>query len=237
MMSKGTNAPGAPLNKLLRAAPASEALQHGLGCSLYDMRVPGNHPQNLTRRVLDPPERKIASHRSCLAQVTHPQRQAPPPMLEIDYMKSTASIYAALVISAGCVTTSSAVAGPAADSLGVCLSDSTTGKERKDLARWVYIGMSAHPDIQGLSIINDSQREGSDRVIASLVTRLLTENCRAQAKLALEKEGAASFEAAFSSLGRVAMRELMSNQRVNAAFENYAKYLDVNKVASILSNR
>ena len=135
------------------------------------------------------------------------------------------------------IATSYAIAGPAADALGTCLSDNTTGKERKDMARWVYVGMSAHPDMQSLSKVTEANRDELDRMMATLFTRLVTENCRAQAKLAMEKEGAVSFQTAFGAMGKLAMQELMSNPDVSASFNKYSKYLDTNKINSVFSKQ
>jgi hypothetical protein len=132
---------------------------------------------------------------------------------------------------------SPALAGPAADALGTCLTDNTTGKERKDLARWVFVGMSAHPDMRSLSNVTDANREELDRLMASIVTRLLTESCRSEARLAMQTEGSASFQTAFGAVGQLAMKELMSNPAVNAAFFNYSKYLDTNKINSAFSSK
>lgn len=128
-----------------------------------------------------------------------------------------------------------AIAGPAADALGTCLSDNTTGRERKDMARWIYVGMSAHPDMQTLSKVTDANRDELDRMMATIFTRLVTENCRAQAKVALEKEGAASFQTAFGAIGKLAMQELMTNPEVSASFSKYSKYLDTNKINAVFS--
>ena len=38
-----------------------------------------------------------------------------------------------------------ALADSAAD-LSTCVADNTSGKQRKDLARWVFFAMAAHPD-------------------------------------------------------------------------------------------
>ena len=149
--------------------------------------------------------------------------------------KITAALFAIVIGSV--IATPFAIAGSATDALGTCLSDNTTGKERKDLARWIFVGMSTHPDMQGLSNVTDANREGLDRMMASIVTRLMTENCRSQAKLAMEKEGAAAFQAAFGAIGKLAMQELMSNPKVNASFTNYSKYLDTNKINSVFSKK
>ncbi len=117
-------------------------------------------------------------------------------------------------------------AGPATDALSTCLTDSTTGKDRKELARWVYAGMSAHPEIRNLSKVTGEARDGFDRGMADILTRLLTESCNSEAARALEDEGATSFEIAFGSVGKLAMQELMSNPEVEAAFGGYEKYVD-----------
>lgn len=56
-----------------------------------------------------------------------------------------------LVITVVCVVlmTGTAVAGPASDALGVCMADFLNGKERKELGKWIFIGMSAHPEKDG----------------------------------------------------------------------------------------
>lgn len=151
-------------------------------------------------------------------------------------MKKTVSALIAILVGS-CIMISSAQAGPATDALGTCLSDNTTGKERKDLARWVFIGMSSHPDMQTLSRVTETNREELDRMMAAVVTRLMTENCRAQARLAMETEGAVSLQTAFGAIGKLAMQELMSNPNVNASFGNYAKYLDTNKINAVFSGK
>jgi hypothetical protein len=131
-----------------------------------------------------------------------------------------------IVILGTFLATTSALAGPATDALTTCVADSTTGKDRKELAQWVFVAMSSHPELQPLAHVDDAQRDEMDKKLASLATRLITENCAAQAKAAIEKEGIESFKAAFGALGRLAMQELMSNKSVNEAFTRYTKYLD-----------
>lgn len=128
-------------------------------------------------------------------------------------------------------------ASPATDALSACLADSTTGKDRKDLARWMFAGMSAHPGISSMSSVDDRVRDDLDRNMAGIVTRLLTESCSTQAAAALESDGPASFEAAFGSVGKLAMQELMSNPDVTAAFSGYEKYLDKARFEATFSKK
>lgn len=146
------------------------------------------------------------------------------------------SLLAASIIAAQLLAAAPVMAGPAADALSACLADNTSGKDRKDMARWVYAGMSTHPEIATLSSVSDKDREALDVTMAAIFTRLITEKCPAQAKATVEKEGNAGFEAAFGMLGKLAMQELMSNQSVNASFRNFTKHLDQKKFSTIFPN-
>jgi len=101
-----------------------------------------------------------------------------------------------------------------------CLADNTTGKERKDLARWIFAAMAAHTEMRDLSSSTPATREKISQSIGALITRLLTENCADQTKTAMAKEGSQSLQTAFGSLGQLAMQELMTNQDVNAAISD-----------------
>src|SRR5512139_1808318 len=115
-------------------------------------------------------------------------------------MKKFITTLAAIIVCAA-ITAPAAIAGPEADKLGTSLADNTTGKDRKDLARWIFSAMKTHQDIQNLSKVTDKERDELDRIMGAMVTRLLTENCKMQAQSALNKEGSAAFESAFGLMG------------------------------------
>ena len=131
----------------------------------------------------------------------------------------------------------SAQAGPQSDALSSCLADNTTGKERKELARWVFIAMSVHPEIRALAAVSEQERTESNQSMGGLVTRLLAENCAAQAKSTLQAEGGEGVQSSFRILGQLAMQEIMSNQEVAAAIGEYAKYLDQKRLDSALGGK
>ena len=93
------------------------------------------------------------------------------------------------VLSAAVLTCLSfaATAGPATDTLGACLADNTTGKDRKDLAKWVFVSISVHPEMKGLTTATDADREQSDKTVAALLTRLITDSCLQQARAAQQQ--------------------------------------------------
>jgi hypothetical protein len=129
------------------------------------------------------------------------------------------------------------MAGPAADTLGRCLADNTSGKDRKELARWIYLALSAHPEIRGMSAATDDNRLASDKGMAALVTRLLADTCAAETRAVVQAEGNTGMFNAFKSLGELAMQELMSNPDVAAAVGGYARHLDSQRINAALTAR
>ncbi|MBS1139287.1 MAG: hypothetical protein H6R13_740 [Proteobacteria bacterium] len=105
------------------------------------------------------------------------------------------------------------------------------------MARWVFVGMASHPEIKTLSNVTQENRDTFDKTMANLVTRLMTENCLAQARSAMEKDGGEAFKVAFGVVGKLAMQELMSNPNVNASFSDFAKYIDQKKLNSAFANK
>lgn len=149
----------------------------------------------------------------------------------ISIMKLLASILVCASLLAG----QAALASPATDRLSTCLADNTSGKDRKDLARWIFLSMSVHPEIRSLSSATPAVRTDADRTMGALVTRLLTVNCERQTQEVVAQEGNIGMFNAFRSLGEVAMRELMSNPDVTASVGGYVRYLDQKKLESVLS--
>jgi len=146
-------------------------------------------------------------------------------------------ILSSLVVGLAFLASQPAVAAPPVpNKLGECLKDSTSGKDRKDLARWIYMAMSAHPDMASLTTATPAQRVEVNKEMAQLVTRLLLENCSAQTRAVLQSDGSQGMLSAFQSLGEVAMMELMSNPDVSATITGYTKFLDQQKFEAILRN-
>ena len=120
--------------------------------------------------------------------------------------------------------------------LSRCLADNTTGRDRKDLAKWVFLAIASHPEIKKFT--SDAAAAGAeeaDRTTASLFTRLLSDSCLAQTQLAIKEGGASSIQAAFQTLGQLAMQELVSERDVKAKMAAFEKYLDQNKINQALS--
>ncbi|MBI1423105.1 MAG: hypothetical protein GC149_06540 [Gammaproteobacteria bacterium] len=123
-----------------------------------------------------------------------------------------------------------------AGALGNCLVDNLNGKERKNLAKWIFLAIAAHPDIKTYSSASPADIQQSDQFVGKLITRLLTVNCPAELKKAHAADPQA-VKKAFGLVGRVAMQELMANQNVTQALTNYAKYADLAKIDKILNGK
>ena len=95
----------------------------------------------------------------------------------------------ALAVIGSIIAVSPAIAGSASDALSTCVADSTTGKERKDLAQWFFVAMTAHPDIRPFSNVTDGNRDELDKKMAALATRLIVVKRAKIATLALNGAG------------------------------------------------
>lgn len=127
-------------------------------------------------------------------------------------------------------------AGPYSDALGRKLVASTTPAEKAVFVRWLFVAMSLHPDLKDMAAITPAQREAANKEIAALMTRMLSETCVAEAKLALKHEGQAAFESAFSIFGEMAAQDLFGNPKVNEGIAELEKYVDGKAIAAALGS-
>ena len=118
--------------------------------------------------------------------------------------------------------------------LGNCLIDSLTGKERKKLAQWVFFAMAVHPEFNEFAKISDEDRVESEKFIGHLFTRLLADDCPAEARVAIA-ESSLAFQNAFQLVGQVAMQELMANEKVAQSFAGPDKYIDAERLSELAS--
>ena len=143
------------------------------------------------------------------------------------------SIFLTISLLFGTMFSLSIYAGPATNEFGVCLTDSLTGKERKNLAKWIYFAIAAHPEITQYSKITESSRDDTNQYVGKLVTRLMTDDCPKQASAAIKEGGSKAIEHAFGLVGQVAMQELMADKNVSGSISGFEKYLDQEKIAEL----
>lgn len=116
-----------------------------------------------------------------------------------------------------------------AQQLGACMTDALSGKERKDLAKWIFFSISTHSDIKDYTNIPKNDIDASNAHVGALITRLLTADCPKIADAAMKAEGSKALEYAFGVVGQVAMQELMAEKSVSEALSQYEKHLDQKK--------
>jgi len=119
------------------------------------------------------------------------------------------------------------------DRFAVCMADNLNGKERKNLAKWIFFSIAAHPEIKPYSRASRQNVEESDQYVGKLITRLLTADCPGELKSASASDPLA-LQKAFEMVGQVAMQELMTNQEVMKTLTNYAQYADQEKINKLL---
>lgn len=121
---------------------------------------------------------------------------------------------------------SPAFAGPYSDALAKKLVSSTTPEDKACFVRWMFVAMSLHPDIRGLSSVTAEQRDEVNQTVARLITRILTETCVSEAREAIRNEGPGALENAFNVFGSIAGRDLFTNKEVTAGLAGMIKYCD-----------
>ena len=100
--------------------------------------------------------------------------------------------------------------------LKTCVTDNTSGRDRKDLAKWVFFAMAAHPEMKPYADTKVAAAvDESSQKLAALVTRLLTESCVNEVRAVMKTgQGSQALRYAFESLGQLAMQELMADKTV-----------------------
>ena len=90
--------------------------------------------------------------------------------------------------------------------------------------------MALHPDMAGITAITPAKREEINKAGGEVFNRLMTEACAKELKDAIKFEDQTAVKAAFESLGKLAMQEIMSNPAVSAGFSGIDKYVDLKKI-------
>lgn len=147
------------------------------------------------------------------------------------FMARLIALVAALLFNAG------VQASPNTDALGRCLSNSTTGKDRKDLARWIFVGMSAHPEIGTVAKASAKDIETAQRTMGVLFTRLVADQCPREMNAVVQSDGSEGIKIAFEYLGKMAMQELMTNQEVNVAIGGFERYIDKARIDRVVKSK
>jgi hypothetical protein len=142
-----------------------------------------------------------------------------------------------LIVVAVLLAVSAPAQAQSVDALRTCLMDSTSGKDRKDLVKWIFFAMAAHPELKQYAAANAATAadEGSKRM-GALVSRLLTDACAKETKAVMKSgEASRSMEVAFEGLGKIAMQELMTDKAVQDSMGVFMRYFDQQRMNDLLA--
>jgi hypothetical protein len=129
-------------------------------------------------------------------------------------------------------------AQPQTDALRKCVADNTSGKDRKDLARWIFLAMAAHPEIkQYASATASTAADEASRVMGALVTRLLTEACANETRAIFKSGGTEALHVAFQNLGQLAMQELATEKSVTDSMGLFERYIDAQRFRDLATGK
>ncbi|MDO8465380.1 MAG: hypothetical protein Q7S46_09055 [Gallionella sp.] len=145
-------------------------------------------------------------------------------------------IVKSIVLIIGIFISVPALSDSTTNNLGRCMIDALNGKERKQLAKWIFFAIAAHPEINSYSRATTKDINESDDTVGKLITRLLTSDCPNELKIAY-KSDPLTVQKSFELVGQVAMQELMTNQNVMKSITNYAQYADQKKINSLLTEK
>ncbi|CAB1210061.1 hypothetical protein [Acinetobacter bouvetii] len=127
-------------------------------------------------------------------------------------------------------TTQVAVAGPTVDQLSNCLVKSTTAADKTAVLQWTFAALSAHPDLKKFSNVNDEQKTQLDKNLATVLQRILVEQCSAQTKAVIQAEGMQAVGDSFQELGSITGEEILKTPEVKDQLKGVVHYVDLNKL-------
>lgn len=116
--------------------------------------------------------------------------------------------------------------GPFSDEFSRCIVTKTTSQEKTDLVKWIYVTISFHPQLKGMSKITSDDVEIANIRVADYMTNVFAYKCNNEMMDAIKYEGEESAMQAFKLLGEIAMMEIMGEQNVSYASELFIQYLD-----------
>jgi hypothetical protein len=126
---------------------------------------------------------------------------------------------------------------PADPAFTTCIAESTTGRDRKELAKWIFYAMAAHSEIKSRVTIVDADVQANAKVIAVLVNRLLTEACLKETRAVLHGNFPSALELAFENLGKLAMLELMGDSAAKAGLNRWLEFFDQKQLMEKLGEK
>lgn len=129
-------------------------------------------------------------------------------------------------------TTQVAIAGPTVNHLSDCLMKSTTATDKTTVLQWTFVALGNHPDLKAFSNVTATQKEALDKNLATVLQRILVEQCSSQTKAVIQAEGLQAVGDSFQALGKTTGEEILKNPEINHQLKGVLRYIDLNKLVT-----
>lgn len=139
------------------------------------------------------------------------------------------------ILAAGifALSAGSAHAGTYADALSKCLASKATVADQTAFMQWFFSALSAAPEVKFMATTTDAQHAQYNREAASLISRLILEDCRSESVAVMRYEGTVAFSRSFQAFGEVAARGLMADPAVQKQLNQIDSYIDKSKFEAL----
>ncbi len=125
-----------------------------------------------------------------------------------------------------------ALAGPTVDQLSDCLMKSTTATDKTVVLQWTFVALGNHPDLKAFNNVTATQKEALDKNLATVLQRILVEQCSAQTKAVIQTEGLQAVGDSFQELGSITGEEILKTPEIKQQLNGVLKYVDLNKLVT-----
>lgn len=144
-------------------------------------------------------------------------------------MKPIRPILLATVLSIG-LHALPAAAGPQAEALGQCFVNSTTAEEKTTISRWLFIVLAQQAEVRDLANVSAASQQETDRAMARLVERMVTDACRSEAQQMLSQEGPRGLKQSVEVFAQASARKTFSEPAVASAVNGFTRHLDMARI-------
>lgn len=128
--------------------------------------------------------------------------------------------------------TQMSIAGPTVDQLSECLMKSTTATDKTTVLQWTFVALGNHPDLKAFSNVTATQKEALDKNLATVLQRILVEQCSAQTKAVIQAEGLQAVGDSFQALGKTTGEEILKNPEINNQLKGVLRYINLNRLVT-----
>ena len=119
--------------------------------------------------------------------------------------------------------------------LAALTSTPILAKTAEDFQTWGNITATGsldilNPDLKSFSQVTDVQKEQLDKSLATVLQRILVEQCSSQTKAVIAAEGVQAVGDSFQELGKITGEEILENPEVKSQLKGVLRYVDLNKM-------